>query len=54
MSHFSQSRVEGAAHQADNSKWSKILEEQPAIGPAQPIPESVNIWHYINSKKQKL
>jgi len=51
-----ESHADGAAHPADDGKWKSSFDNQPAVGPAQPIPESVDIWHYINAKKpaQKL
>ncbi|KAI6175904.1 Inorganic diphosphatase [Aphelenchoides bicaudatus] len=43
----------GAVHKADDNAWKSIVGNQPAVGPAQPIPESVDIWHYLQAQKSK-
>jgi len=51
-----ETHTEGAAHPANEGQWKALVDGQPSVGPAQPIPDSVNKWHYINASKppQKL
>jgi len=49
-----ETHVPGAAHPANDEQWKKVVDEQPAVGPVQPIPESVDKWHYINAVKPKI
>jgi hypothetical protein len=43
-----------AAHPANDAQWQKVVDDQPAFGPVQPIPAIVDKWHFINAPAPKI
>lgn len=49
-----ETHTSGAAHSADDAKWTKIVEEKEDRGVDSQLPEDVDKWYYVSADSAKI